>query len=347
MKLTSITLFFFLFSCAGKKNTTQSTSAPSSNENFIKGLYTQIILDSPKIVFGHIYDGLSDSILVYPSENVYYFKTTLFGKTYDGTITFYPEQRDSGMIGFGYVTRLEDKYRQRYYPIKGGSHDFTKKDGLELSKVDDNHYTMKFKGKTVNVSLYELPNEKPKELVLGDKEEWVASTFDESGLQFHIIFSQTRQKLFWILNENTFVPESFHPIPESKNVLIGDRTEFAFYNDSVNNRKILIGVEGLNVMQNNWYDGPFDHLADNRVHTGKLNMGKYLEMHFPETKGQIDKYGKYLHSTGGRVALAPYRVYFSLKEFNEIDKLKETLSYDAFCNAITRQIYVIPEDFYK
>lgn len=347
MKLiTLLTALLLLLSCRNSEPK-QRMPALGTNEDFVKELYTEIQLDSPKKVFEYIYSHLNDSILVFPSENVYYFKIPILGKTYEGTITFYPEQRDTGMVGFGYVTRLEDKYRQRYYPIRGGSYDFTKKDGMVLTKVDNDHYTMTFKGKTVQVSLYKLADEKPKELVLKNNEEWVTSTFDESGLQFHIIFSQSRKKLFWILNENVFVPESFHSIKESKNVLIGDRTEFAFYNDSINNRKILIGVEGLNVMQNNWYDGPFDHLADNRVHAGKLNMSKYLEAHFPEAKGRIDKYGKYLKSTGGRVALAPYRVYFSTKEFNEIDNLKAALDYDAFCDEITRQIYVIPDDFYK
>jgi hypothetical protein len=316
-----------------------------SNESYIKGLYTTLKIDSPRAVFDYVYGLLPAEVTVYPSENIYYFKFPLLGKTYDGTLTLYTRNRDSGILGFGYVNRMEQRSVQKFYPVQGGSHDFSAADGLSLQKKDAHSYQSSYKGKTVLFHLYALPDTMPAKLQLAAGDEWVSSTFDESGLQFHLLFNRDAKRLFWVLNEQVFVPESFHPV--SPNLVAGDRTEFVFYNDTLFHRKILVGAAGENVLQNNWYDGPFDHLPDNRVYAGRLEMKPYLEAHYPEYKGQLDRYGHFLQRPG-RVALAPYRVYFSLREMRFIDSLKaKGVSGAAFLQQITAQVFQVPKGYYE
>ncbi len=56
-------------------------------------------------------------------------------------------------------------------------------------------------------------------------------------------------KLYWALNEDIFLTESFTEF--TKNFVKGDRTDFIFYNDSINIRKILVGAKGENILNNN------------------------------------------------------------------------------------------------
>lgn len=317
-----------------------------TNEQYVNGLFARISIDSPKEVFNYIFQSLPDEVTVYPSENVYYFRTTLLGKIYDGTITLYPRDRDSGRLGFGYVNRMEHRTMQKYFQMTGGSYDFEEKDGMDIKKINNNEYNVSYKNKDVLFKLHVLADTAPSSLKLLPSEEWVASTFDESGLQFHLLFSKKTNHLFWVLNESVFVSESFHPV--SPHLFIGDRTEFIFFNDTARKRKILVGVNGENVMQNNWYDGPFDHLADNRIHEGKLNLKPYLEKHYPDYIGKIDNYGHFISKKGSRVALAPYMVYFSLQDLAFIEKeWKAGGDEDQLFLVMTQQQYDVPKDYYN
>jgi len=224
-------------------------SSLQTNEAFVRNLYTGLDRKKPKAVFNHIYELLPEEVTVYPSENVYYFRFQALGKTMDGTITLYAHQRDSGLLGFGYVQRMEFKSRQKDFPIEGGFHDFTNKDSLQLKKQNDYTYTVDYRGKRVVFKLHQLSENPPEKMKLTQEEELVSPTFDESGLQFYLVFNKKAKRLFWVLNEDEFVPESFHPV--GKHLVAGDRTEFVFFNDSIHKRKILVGVEGENVMQNN------------------------------------------------------------------------------------------------
>ncbi len=332
---------------AGHSNNEKVTTGPGiiANEYFIRSLYTDIDVKDPKAVFRYLYQQLDDDVTIFPSENIYYLKFTLLGKIYNGTITMYIDDREKGILGFGYVTREEFKSRQKYFPMLGGCYDFSKKDGLEMKYIDDFTYSVTYIGKTVVFHLFNDGIKPPKKAKLRPDEIFVGPTFDESGLRFFLVFNKTISKLFWVLNEDEFVPETFYHV--SENVVIGDRTEFAFYNDKENNRKIMVGVEGENVMQNNWYDGPFDQLPDNYVKTGQLKVQEYLEAHYPYYKGKINKYGNFLKRKGSRVAVAPYIVYFSRDQLNFVDSLKNLgMKAPELYREITRQEFNVPEDYY-
>jgi len=165
-------------------------------------------------------------------------------------------------------------------------------------------------------------------------------------LHFFLVFNRSANWLYWVL-------DTWHDghraslTPLADDVVIDDRTEYAFYQDRARDRLILIGVEGFNVLQNNWYDGPFDQMPDNYVYLGQIEVQKYLEASYPHARGRIDKYGNYLDKAGSRIAVAPYLVYFYRSDLvTLVERTKAAnLSRAAFLAALTRQVYEIPPEF--
>lgn len=123
-----------------------------------------------------------------------------------------------------------------------------------------------------------------------------------------------KKHFIYMLNQEGHVPERFITI--GKDVVLGRRTGFAFFDDKRYERKILIGVHGRSVDRNNWYDGPFDQLPDNYVERTKI--GKYLEKAYPFAKGNIDRFGGYLTQKRSRVPIFSYTVYYRQEEIIEL-----------------------------
>lgn len=317
-----------------------------SNDAFISGLFTGLHLDSAQEIFDYVYGQLGSEVTVYPSENYYYFRFTAAGKTITGSLHLLLNNPDTMSVGLGYVHKIEDKHRQQNYAMPGESLYLKDGDGqVEMELVDDFTCRVQYRGKEVLFHLYHGGMEPPQKAQLTDDEEYVGPSFDESGLQFYLLYNRAKKCLYWILNEDVFVPEAFariHP-----RVVIGDRTQFAFYLDSALNRKLLIGVEGRNVMHNNWYDGPFDQLPDNYVRTGDLEILPYLEAHYPHYKGNMNKHGQFIDRPGTRVPVAPYRIYWTYEDLTFVDSLEaRNVSGADLYKGLTRQIFYVPDDYW-
>lgn len=303
-----------------------------ANEKFIDGLKNQLDLDDADEVFRYVFSKLDDEIFIYPTENYYYFRFPTNGKVIWGTLHLPAHSLDDGLLGFGYIEKGNDV---NALPIVGGSADYSSANGVEIKKINDFNYSVTFENKTVLFKLNELGLEPPRKAKLMSDEIFVEPTFDESGLGFYLIFNNTTKHLYWVLNEEDYDNESFTSY--SEDLVIGDRTGFAFYLDEENNRKILVGVYGLNVMRNNWYDGPFDQLLDNYVHTGQIDIKKYLEANDPSLAGRIDKYGSF-HEDGMRVAVASYTDYFFTDDLiSLIDSCEGSDTQSEFYTCITRE----------
>ncbi len=289
----------------------------TSNNSYIEGLYANVNAKKTATVFGYVFRHLEDEVTVYPSENYYYFNLVMRGKTLSGDLYFDVLNIDSGIITVGFVEKFEDRSRSRGRYRPGWGREFGPADGLLLRKVNDFRYAAEFGGRTVIFNFYHGDTAAPVQARLMHDEVYVGPSFDESGLRFFLVFNKTINRLYWVLNEDGFVPEEFSRL--SDHLVMGDRTEFAFYVDSVNNRKILVGVQGLNVGHNNWYDGPFDQLPDNYVKTGRIEIRPYLEAHFGYRPGVLDRYGNYIGMKGRRAALTCYAQYFSLSDLSFVD----------------------------
>lgn len=348
----ALTLVLFIVNLLGltlgSRNAAKRGVPPGTlltNQKFIKGLYHDLDLKDPKSVFRHVFSHLEDEVTIYPTENYYYFRFPARGKAIWGSLSLFAENRDQGVIGFGYSEHNDNPNLPDGLDRAGGGGSYSAADGVVVKKLDIFKYAVSFEGRTVTFELHDVGVSPPQKARLRPEEVFVGPIFDESGLKFFLIFNRDTSRLYILLNEDGFVPEDFRRL--TSDIILGERTGFAFYVDGENSRKILIAVQGENVLKNNWYDGPFDQMPDNYVHTGKIpNYQTYIESNYPGLKGRIDKYGNYLHEKGARVAVAPYLVYFSTQDVIAVVESCKALgaARAQFYSCITRQVFQVPEN---
>lgn len=259
-------------------------------------------------VFDHVFSRLPDTVVVYPSENYYYWKLFTGGMQIWGNFRLPAGARDRGVLSFGY-------YEFREFPTGGiaekrrrvsGSKYFTKADGVEVKKLDEFRYSVNADSKTVEFVFHQLDQSAPKKFELRKNEIFVQNTFDESGLQFHLMANTKTKYFFWVLNEEEkiHVPENFRKVGED--VMLGLRTGFVFLVDE--DRKVLGTIRRQSVQRNDYYDGPFDQLADN--YARQTEIQSVIGMIIPSMKGRIDEHGYYLDRDRPlRIALSNYGAY--------------------------------------
>ena len=324
----------------------EDESAPTafaSNESFVRGLSASLDLDDTMAVFAFVFASLDDQVVVYPTENYYYFRFRMNERDIWGSMSLSANDRDEGVLGFGYSLK-GDPSLPPSLGLPGGGKQLDASDGVIVEKVTDFQYTVTFEGRSVTFLLNDLLSIRSVQKRIRPEETYVGPAFDESGLRFYLIFNQTTNKLYWILDEDEVVPESFSPIVP--NVVVGDRTGFAFFQDEEHGRKLLIGVAGLNVLHNNWYDGPFDQMPDNLVKIGEIEVRPYLEAAYPRARGRISEYGHYLDEEGVRVAVAPYRVYFDPAELDFARRCRlETEDPTGLYTCLTVQSFRVPDEY--
>ncbi len=314
-----------------------------THDQFVDGLYTGIDPRDSVAVFNYIFGQLPDEVTVYPSENYYYFKLNLHGYTFGGAIMLFSTHIDSGDVEFGYSVRVEDKVRQKDVKDWGAGCLLNSTSGMYVEKIDPFNYRLTYNGRSVLFKLYRDRIGPPLHSRLMANEICVGPSFDDSGLKFYLIYNKANKGLFWILNEDGFVPERLRPF--GRHGLMGERTGFVFFNDSSNQRRILVGVDGYNILQNNWFDGPFDQMPDNYVKAGLITVKPYLDAHYNLADDAIDQYGHFKGTTGSRVPVAPYTVYFKKADLRFIDSLSTlNLAKEEYIHQITRQRYDVPKD---
>jgi hypothetical protein len=318
------------------------TKAFVRNEGIIEGLNYQIDISDPVEVFGYVFNSLEDEIIIYPSENYYYYIFNVNGKTFWSSFCLPADKRDKGILSFGYIEKSND-FKGEDIEASGGSKEFSTSDGMVIKQINPFRYSVTYNKKAVIFNLCKLNLKIPGKMKFLDDEVLIGPNFDESGLQFYLIYNKKTNHFYWILNEEQYVPEYFNA--DSCNVLFGRRTGFAFFNDTLRSRKIMIGADAFNVLKNNWYDGPFDQLPDNHVKTGEIEIRKYIEAAYPADSGKIDQYGNFIDQEGVRIAIAPYYAYYSKKEL--IDYVRECISEEkdlsAFFTCLTQQIFYLAE----
>ena len=110
--------------------------------------------------------------------------------------------------------------------------------------------------------------------------------------------------------------DTLAPIKEAERILVGRRSSFAYYQDHLRARKILIGVYRPNIDVNSAFDGPFDQLPDNFIQ-GETLRNAILAID-PSQKGKIDRLGN----------LADGESRFLIERYTEYDDLKDLRGYD-------------------
>lgn len=275
-----------------------------TNQHMLEDLNKTPTFDIKDIeaTFDFVLGSLPDDVNVYPTENYYYFKFRYDGIDYAGNIRLAARDRDEGVVHFAYfpaASASANESEMSYRP-------FTADDGVTLEKLDELVYRISFRDKAVTFHLNDLSDVAPPPELLSASDDYLGPVYDESGLQFYLVFNRDLKIFHYVLNEQVPEPEQFKPADYSDRILIGQRTGFAFYQDQRIDRKILIGVKYANAVINNYYDGPFDQLPDNFLKGDELQ--KALEASNPTVVGNIDRFG-YFSTNEGRFLIGPYLQY--------------------------------------
>jgi hypothetical protein len=264
-------------------------------------------------VFAWVFRHLPDEVMVYPTENYFYWRLTAGGREIRGNLRPASGLREKGVVSFAYAEWLEFPDHK----LEAGKLSIARRlgaeEGVTVKCPDAFTCDISCEGKTVRFRLHQIPQTPPPAGVLDAEERFVARTWDESGLPFYLCYHPPSKSFFWVLNEEKPVAETFTEL--APGIHTGRRTGFVFWTDAAHaGRKILSGVREASVRRNDYYDGPFDQLADN--YAAQVPLRQYLEEAWPSLKGEIDLYGYYTAGPdkGDRVALTGYLIHTTLEE---------------------------------
>ena len=303
-----------LFAAAmGLVSTAAAQDAPTlqTNQAYVDDLARPTTLDVTDLmaVFGFVWAKLPERVKVYPTENYYYFGFFHNGIRYAGNIRLDASNRDDGKVIFAFFEDTSQWFEEAEvkYRILDSSQ------GVSVERAEPFLYRVSYRGKSVTFALNDLRGVKPP--ALGPDEAYLGPIFDESAIQFYLVFNRKLKVFHYVLNEST-VPDQFFSPPRRERILIGKRTGFAFYKDHRLSRKILIGAFEGNMRANNYFDGPFDQLPDNFIE-GEALRDAILAVR-PQLKGQIDRFGA---SPDGsiRFNIGPYLPYHDVRDLFPVD----------------------------
>jgi len=267
-------------------------------------------IENPIDVFAHVFNAVPQRVKVYPTENYFYFQFGHRGQIYAGNMRLDVSDRDKGVLHFAYFNKPEDWNAElvtEYRPLDAS-------DGIVVEKAGDLRYRVTFRGKTSLFELNDLRDVKPPEGTLAEGETYLGPVYDESGIQFYLVFNKEEKYFSFVLNELGSVSDRLIPyIVEDPSVLLAMRTGFAYFQDPLLDRKILIGVYSGNVQNNNYFDGPFDQLPDNFMEGDVLHDA--IITVYPSLEGEIDRLGNFA-DLEGRVLVNPYINYSYLSELD-------------------------------
>ena len=283
-----------------------------TNQSYVEELARPTALDANDLmaVFGFVWAKLPERVKVYPTENYYYVGFFHNGIRYAGNIRLDASNRDDGKVVFAYFEDTAQWYEDAEvkYRVLDSSH------GVTVEKAEPLVYRVTYQGKTVTFALNDLRGVKPP--ALAPDETYLGPIFDESAIQFYLVFNKRLKLFHYVLNESGPVPEQFFSPPKRDRILVGKRTGFAFYKDHRLARRILIGAFEGNMRANNYFDGPFDQLPDNFIE-GEALRDAILSVR-PQLKGAIDRFGA---SPDGsiRFNIGPYLPYNDVRDLFRID----------------------------
>ena len=265
-------------------------------------------------VLAWVFRQLPDEVRVYPTENYYYWRLAAGGREIRGNFRPASGLREKGQISFAYEEWQEFPDAALAKGRISAARHLGAAEGLGVTCPDPLTCDVSLAGKTVRFHLLALPQLPPAAPgLLGPGERFIARTWDESGLPFFLCYETRARCFFWVLCEEQPVPETF--VELAPGVSLGRRSGFCFWTDPARaGRKVLSAVREASIQRNDYFDGPFDQLADN--YAAQVPLRATIEDAFPSLKGQIDLYGYFTSGPdrGQRVALTSYLGYATSAE---------------------------------
>jgi hypothetical protein len=288
--------------------------ALSTNQRLIEDLRTgEPDLERLESVFGYVFAQLPGSVRVLPTENYYYFRFASGGREIWGNLRLDAVDRDAGLLDFGYFSAWNRPERPEDLSAGARHKQLSRTDGVDVVRVAALLYDVSYRGKTVRFALNEVSQALPAGQGFLDQEEFLGRNVDESGFTFVLLFDRRARAFRFVLDESAPPPDTLRQLEPG--VLVGQLSGFAFYEDRARRRKVLFGVDADNMRRNNYYDGPFDQLADNFV---PASLRERMEEAYPYARGRLDFRGVFCNPDGSRgssrLALTPFVTYNTVKE---------------------------------
>jgi hypothetical protein len=273
-------------------------------------------ISNPNAVFEAVFDALPAKVTVYPTESYYYFTFPYKGIIYAGNLRFDAWDQFDGKVHFAYFP----EYAYWRKPLDPVYKKLGPDDGLTVTKVDKFLYTIAYKNKTVEFKIPDLSAQKPGPGMLRADETYLGPIWDESGVQFFLVFNKTAKAFLYLLNDTPKM-DQYEPSDISPAVTVGMRSSFTFYKDKLADRQILIGAFVGNTQLNNYFDGPFDQLPDNYIQGDDL-LNALLELDPTLKERHADRYGS--DPTGEvRFAITTYRYYDRVADLKPVVECAE------------------------
>lgn len=239
--------------------------------------------------------------IVYPSEQYYYFQFDTGVYRIGGN--FRLVDATDGAISIGYFSRLDPgEYRSMKLKAENGWAITVRE--LEVGRV------VRVSCDTVTREFF-LPRRVEQvgsEIALPPNERFISGVTDESGVLLSMIWCD-------LIGQFAFVRyDGAGPTDRWVRVLIRGRrfeygrdSRFVFFMEPETDRRILVGVARDEILENSYFDGPFDQVPP------RLSIKRLVESAYPYVKlaGGIDEHGSFLRDEGTRIAISPYAQYGS------------------------------------
>ena len=252
---------------------------------------------------------------VYPTENYYYFTFYREGKSFSGSLRLAVGQRDRGILQFACYEKYTSWIDRE--TIQVITKDLSKKDGVVVKKLSDFTYQVSFEQYSTTFHLNNL-DQRENKLQSAGNDKFVGRVFDESGLTFNLMYNKPSKTIYFVLNTPNSTPETF--IRHSKNVFIGKRTGFVFFEDQLHNY-ILVAANAEEIYKNTWYDGPFDQLPENFYMD--IDFWGVVYDAYPELKGKLRDDGVFIEEPDHIFGIFSYREYQDESHLQFIAKCSE------------------------
>jgi hypothetical protein len=306
-----------------------------THESYIEDVTRADTLDvsDPMKVFAFVLNSLPGEVKVYPTENYYYFRFIHRGTPYSGNIRIEVSDKAPTLHFAYYQTETAWHPNENAKTVTLGA-----AEGVTLEKKGPLSYRVAYHDKSVLFALNDLSHVKPPASALAPDERFIGPIFDESGVQFFLVFNNRLKTFLYVLDETVKPTEEFFPRDEKSRILLGKRTGFAFFRDQKLDRKLLIGAYEDNLLLNTYFDGPFDQLPDNFIEGETLRSAILAAT--PQLKGKIDRYGRAL-DRNIRYAIKPYAAYLDPSDLDPIEtcarKNEKSANYYACFDATKQQ----------
>jgi len=255
--------------------------------------------NEPPTVVTAILRAAAPRAVVYPTERYFYWEFPLGHRLMRGNLRFV--DIESGILHYGY---FDD-----YDPGTMWSGSLGAADGLVVEPAGERVFRVSYRGETVEFELARGAERRPVDMRLAPGEEIVSGIVDESGYLLWLVWNESGEAFYYVLDESLGVWDELIPVEGSGGLLeVGRESRFVFLVDREWNRKVLIGVWAKQIQWNTYFDGPFDQVPP------RLPLKARLERAYPYVKarGGIDEHGNFIALEAQRVAISPYAAYESL-----------------------------------